>query len=79
MEKDLEPKYSYGRKVYIKKGFYRGYTAIIKKFDKVTIHNVEKDEDETNIMYEVSIENTPMKDYKVREDWLVEYKKWVLF
>jgi pectin methylesterase-like acyl-CoA thioesterase len=75
----IEPKYAYGRKVYIKKGFYRGYTAIIRKFDKVTVHNTDKDEDETNIMYEVAVENTPMKAYMVREDWIIPYRKWGLF
>jgi len=80
MEKELEPKYSYGKQVYIKKGFYRGYKAEIKEYEKVSIKNIETSEEQTYILYKVKIDNVPLKNlYEVKEEWLVAYKKYIVF
>jgi hypothetical protein len=80
MEQVLEPKHSYGRICYIRKGFYRGYKAEIKAFEKVTIKIQETGEEQTYIIYKVKIVDVPMKElYDIKEDWLVPYKKWVFF
>ena len=75
----MEPKYAYGRKVYIKKGFYRGYKAEIQSFQEVSVKNQKTDEEETIILYTLRIEDVKEKVQQIREDWLIPYKKWVLF
>jgi hypothetical protein len=75
----MEPKYAYGMKVYIKKGFYRGYKANIKSYVEVKVKNQKTEEEETIITYTVMIENTPIKAYEVIEEWIIPYKKWVIF
>ena len=80
----MEPKYNYGKKVYIKKGFYRSFQAEVRSFELVKTKNQKTEELEETIIYNVKIDNVPIKDlpngmYVVREDWLVPYRKYVLF
>lgn len=80
----IEPKHAYGKKVYIKKGFYRGYRAEVKSFKEITLKNQATQEEETYIQYGVKIDNIPLKDlplgiYEVREDWLIPYRKYIIF
>lgn len=76
----MEPKYSYGKKVYIKLGFYRGYTATINSFKEIKIKIQETNEEVTFIQYGVKILNVPLKEeYLIREDRLIPYKKYVIF
>jgi hypothetical protein len=80
MEKEIEPKYSYGKQVYIKRGFYRGYRAEIKEYEKVSIKNQETNEEQAYILYRVKIDNVPLKNlYEVKEDWLTPYRKYFFF
>jgi hypothetical protein len=80
----MEPKFNYGRKVYIKRGFYRTYTADVREFREVEVLNQKTGEKQLEIWYKVKIENVPLKDlkdglYDVPEDWLIPYKKfWVV-
>ena len=80
----MEPKYNYGKQVYIKKGFYRSFKAEVRSFEIVKTKNQKTEAEEETILYNVKIENVPIKDlpngmYLVREDWLVPYRKYVLF
>ena len=80
----MEPKYNYGKIVYIKKGFYRSFKAEIRSFEIVKTKNQKTEEEQETIIYSVKIDNVPIKDlpngtYLVREDWLVPYRKYVLF
>lgn len=80
----MEPKFNYGKKVYIKRGFYRSYTAEVRSFEEVKVKNQKTDEIETTIVYKVKIENVPLKDskdglFEIAEDWLIPYRKyWVV-
>lgn len=76
----MEPKYPFGKKVYIKKGFYRSYQAEIKSYTEVKVKNQHTEEEETIIIYKVRIENVGLKEpYEIREDWIIPYKKYVIF
>ena len=79
MEKEQLPKYPYGSKVYIKKGFYRGYKAEVKSYEKISLKNTETNEEENYILYNVKIDNVNIKEYSVKEDWLIAYKKYIIF
>ena len=48
-----EPKYPYGKKVYIKKGFYRGYQATIQSYTEVKVKNQVTDIEESYILYNI--------------------------
>lgn len=73
-----EPKYPYGKKVYIKKGFYRGYIGEIKEFKIITTKNQETSEEEEYILYGLKLENVGLKTlYEIREESIVPYKKYI--
>jgi len=73
-----EPKYPYGKKVYIKKGFYRGYIGEIKEYEVITTKNQETSEEETYILYRLKLENVGLKIlYEIREESIVPYKKYI--
>jgi hypothetical protein len=77
----MEPKFAYGNIVYIKKGFFRGYKATIKAFEEIKVKNQKTEEEENFIRYEVTIDEVKDKDriQSIREDWLIKYKKYVIF
>lgn len=75
----VEPKYAYGRKVYIKRGFYRGYKADIVSFAEVKTKNQKTEEEYTTIIYTVRVEDVPNKTQEILEDWLVPYKRYIIF
>jgi len=75
----MEPKYAYGRKVYIKRGFYRGYKADIISYEEVKTKNQKTDEEETVIIYKLRVDDVREKDQHIREDWLVPYRKYIVF
>lgn len=80
----MEPKFNFGKIVYIKRGFYRSYKAEVKSFEVIKTFNQKTGEEMEAILYKVKIDDVPVKDlkdglYEVAEDWLIPYKKyWVV-
>lgn len=75
-----EPKFPYKSQVYIKKGFYRGYKATVESFTPVTIKNQETGEEENYNLYKIKIDGVTLKElYEIKEDWMILYKKYILF
>jgi hypothetical protein len=80
----MDPKFNFGKMVYIKKGFYRSYKAEVKSFSIVKVLNQKTGDEQESILYRVKIDEVPSKDlkeglYDVPEDWLIPYKKYVVF
>lgn len=74
----LEPKFNHGKKVYIKKGFYRSYKGEIRSYEEVKTRNQKTDEEETIIQYVIKLDDIK-EPQTIREDWLIPYKKfWVI-
>jgi hypothetical protein len=76
----MEPKHSYGTRVYITNGFYHGYYAIIKSYIEVKTKNIKTEEEETEIIYTVNVQDTPKKDYEIPEKWIINAKspmRWI--
>lgn len=80
----MQPKFVFGQKVYIRKGFYRGFHAEIKSFSIVENIIQATGERTLSVMYDVKVDNVPIKDLPngiltINEEWLLSYKKWGIF